>query len=311
MTGLLGPFIEHRLALLPFAYDVEDLLLRDVALQAPGRRSANGSCGLFRTTDGWVALNLARADDRELVPALTGRTGDPWAHLPPVLAVRKTVDLVQEMTELGLPGAALGEAEPSAFVGRVTGRTDVRVLDLSALWAGPLCAALLAIAGADVRRIDNLARPDPTPQTAPRLNERLNDEKHRVSLDLSTGAGLAALRREAMQADVIVTSARSGALARMGLDDTFLKAHPGLLWIAITAYGWEVDRVGFGDDCAVAGGLVRHEGDEPLFMGDALADPLTGLEAALAALDALGEGRTGRIDMAMSRTAASYARAIA
>ena len=76
--------------------------------------------------------------------------------------------------------------------------------------------------------------------------------------------------------------------------------------MAITAHGFTGPgalRVGFGDDCAAAGGLVDWQGDEPRFRGDALADPLTGLEAALAVL----AGRTGLIDMAMARIAAAYA----
>ena len=44
-----------------------------------GRTSPNGTCRLLRAADGWVALNLARADDVTLVPALTGVTStDPW-----------------------------------------------------------------------------------------------------------------------------------------------------------------------------------------------------------------------------------------
>ena len=76
------------------------------------------------------------------------------------------------------------------------------------------------------------------------------------------------------------------------------------MWIAITAHGWHTDRVGFGDDCAVAGGLL---GEGPCFLGDALADPLTGLEAALAALDHQARGERGLIDQPLARVAASYA----
>ena len=76
--------------------------------------------------------------------------------------------------------------------------------------------------------------------------------------------------------------------------------------MAITAHGFAgpgATRVGFGDDCAAAGGLVRWEDGAPRFLGDALADPLTGLEAALAVL----AGQRGLVDMAMARVAAHYA----
>jgi hypothetical protein len=57
----------------------------------------------------------------------------------------------------------------------------------------------------------------------------------------------------------------------------------------------------------VAGGLVDWNTGKPRFLGDALADPLTGLEAALAVLS----GQRGVIDMAMARVAAAYARLLA
>src|SRR3546814_9227938 len=93
------------------------------------------------------------------------------------------------------------------------------------------------------------------------------------------------------EARVLITSGRPHALARLGLDEArVFNANPALLWIAITAHGWSGEaalRVGFGDDCAAAGGLVSWDEDDPRFIGDALADPLTGLFAATLALEAL------------------------
>ena len=86
------------------------------------------------------------------------------------------------------------------------------------------------------------------------------------------------------------------------------------MWIAITAQGWRGDaamRVGFGDDCAAAGGLVRWDEDRPQFVGDALADPLTGLTAATLALEALAKQQCGVIDVSLARTAATFAKAMA
>jgi crotonobetainyl-CoA:carnitine CoA-transferase CaiB-like acyl-CoA transferase len=177
------------------------------------------------------------------------------------------------------------------------------VIDLSALWAGPLCAGLLAQAGSEVVRIESLGRPDPTPDASPRLDAFLNGDKARLPLDLRSEAGRTRLRAEIDQADVLVTSARPAALAQLGLTPQRL-SH--LTWVAITAHGFTgaaADRVGFGDDCAAAGGLLDQELGEPRFLGDALADPLTGLEAALAVL----AGQRGLIDMAMARVAAAYA----
>jgi crotonobetainyl-CoA:carnitine CoA-transferase CaiB-like acyl-CoA transferase len=65
--------------------------------------------------------------------------------------------------------------------------------------------------------------------------------------------------------------------------------------------------VAFGDDAAVAGGLVEYDSDGPVFVGDAIADPLTGLHAAAAVADALARGGGELIEMSMAATAAGYA----
>jgi crotonobetainyl-CoA:carnitine CoA-transferase CaiB-like acyl-CoA transferase len=65
--------------------------------------------------------------------------------------------------------------------------------------------------------------------------------------------------------------------------------------------------VAFGDDAAVAGGLVAWDGDGPVFCADAVADPSSGLVAVAATLDALAAGGGWLLDVAMSRVAAHLA----
>lgn len=305
MIAALHEVLRGRLALLPAAVRLEpvDLLWRDApgGLAPPDHRSANRSCRLIEAHDGWLALNLAREDDRDLIPALTGcELGEePWDAVERAARNGQAADFVARAIELQLPAALPGEALPLPLaLPAAPPPTGLRVLDLSALWAGPLCAGLLARAGAEVTRVESATRPDPTPQASPQLDARLNGTKRRVSMDLADRDALLALVRAS---DVLVTSVRAPALARLGLDPA---DHPDLVWIAITAHGWDSDRVGFGDDCAVAGGLL---GEGPCFLGDALADPLTGLEAALAALDHLARGERGLIDLPLARVAASYA----
>lgn len=90
--------------------------------------------------------------------------------------------------------------------------------------------------------------------------------------------------------------------------ENLAKRNPGLVWIAVTGHGWSGasgERIGFGDDCAAAGGLVRwDERGAPQFMGDALADPLTGLSSAIAGLEALSLGGGYLVDAALAQTAA-------
>jgi hypothetical protein len=304
MIERLHQVLAPRLA----GFDLEPtpLLERDApgGLATPGIISANRHCRLLRTAEGWVALNLARTEDRELVPALTGVDGAPWVVLADLATHLTSTEFRDRATELQLPIAALGESAPQTLAQVGSTRVPGKVVDLSALWAGPLCAGLLARAGAEVVRIESLSRPDPTPQVSPLLDARTNSGKARRAVDLSTDEGRAELHQLIGDADVLVTSARPAALGRLGLEPANF---PDLTWVAITAHGFTgpgAGRVGFGDDCAVAGGLVCWEAGEPRFLGDALADPLTGLEAALAVL----AGQRGLSDMAMARVAAAYAK---
>ena len=86
-------------------------------------------------------------------------------------------------------------------------------------------------------------------------------------------------------ADVVIESARPRALARFGLSAAGAAADGTPSGSPITAYSRASGRVGFGDDVAAGTGLVAREADggPPLFCGDAIADPLTGLAAAVLA----------------------------
>ena len=86
------------------------------------------------------------------------------------------------------------------------------------------------------------------------------------------------------------------------------------VWVSITGHGRtgaDRDRVAFGDDAAVAGGLVVHDDRGPCFCADAVADPLAGLVAAAACLDAYLDTRTSPdrwlLDVSMSRVAGHFA----
>ena len=60
----------------------------------------------------------------------------------------------------------------------------------------------------------------------------------------------------------------------------------------------------FGDDAAVAGGLVGRSAAGPVFCGDAIADPLTGLESVLAVADSLRRGGGEIVEVSMAAVAA-------
>lgn len=286
-----------------------DVLDRDVSLGVPGLISSNGRCRLIRAGDRWIAVNLPRPDDLELVPAwLHGAAdADPWSAIKRIVPTRPAAVLVARARLLGMAVCAVGETAETGVVSRRVGPAGVvgrRVLDLSSLWAGPLCGAVLAEAGCVVTKLESVTRRDPTGPSA-----RLNGRKELVIADFGDRA---AMRARLEDSDIVISSARPRAFAALGLDPAgWLAAAPGRIWVAITAYGWsgaEADRVGFGDDAAAAGGLVRWwEDGSPAFAGDALADPLTGLAAAAATLEAIAAGGGALIDAALARVAAEVA----
>ena len=87
------------------------------------------------------------------------------------------------------------------------------VVDLSSLWAGPLCAHLLGLAGARVVKLESTRRPDGARSGPPDFFSLLNAGKASVALDFGTRCGRGKLRRLLERADIVVESARPRALA--------------------------------------------------------------------------------------------------
>ncbi|HEY2659475.1 MAG TPA: CoA transferase [Caulobacteraceae bacterium] len=307
--------------------EVQDLRVTDRAsdltLAPPGLSSPNQACRLVEAADGWIAVNLARDEDRDLVAAwLGGAFGEePWLQIGRLARGRSKDQLVEQAALLGLPVAAVGEIASDRLEApllRMAARCasprhgPLRVIDLSTLWAGPLCGAVLAEMGAAVTKVEDLGRPDPTRTATPDFHRRLNGRKSDLGLDFSNPAQRAALRDLVLGADVLITSARPRAFAPLGLAPaSIFAANPGLVWVAITGYGWtsgDPARVAFGDDAAAAGGLLGWTSDgAPRFLGDALADPVTGLAAAIGALRGLMENGGVVVDAALARCAAGAA----
>lgn len=306
--------------------DVASLRITDrdgeLPLAAPGLVSPNGACRLVAAADGWIAVNLAREEDHDLIPAWLGcEFGvEPWSAIADIVPLRTRGSLIADATMLGLPASGVGEVEAATPEARLVqlgaaaafdGRPP-RVVDLSALWAGPMCGAILAAMGAEVVKIESFRRPDPTRSWTPAFFRRLNEGKAELALDHADADGRAWLAGEIARADVVITGARARGLASLGLDlKAAFAARAGLVWVAVTGYGFTgegADRVAFGDDAAAAGGLVRWTADgSPRFLGDALADPMTGLAAAAGALKAMRAGGGVLVDASLARCAAGAA----
>jgi hypothetical protein len=273
-----------------------------------GKVSVGGHCRLLRTADGWAAVSCARSDDPALLGALIGTTlaADPWPAVTDWLAAHTDAELAERAALLGVAAASVcpGRAVPPSPLEARSVR-GLLVVDFSALWAGPLCAHLLGLAGARVVKVETPERPDGA-RRGPAEFYRLLHAGHRsVVLDPRTTQGRRAMAALVAAADIVVESSRPRALAGFGLDAEAAVA-AGTSWVSITAHGRASDRVGFGDDVAAGAGLVAREpGGEPLFCGDALADPLTGLTAAALAMTAPPDGGGVLWNVAMSDVVAA------
>jgi hypothetical protein len=285
-----------------------------------GTVSANGTCEMLPAADGWLAVNLARPVDARSLPAVLGRdlAAEPRSELCADALGRPAAELASAAQLVGIPAAVLGGDAPvpvrfSQLGVAVTPAAPGLVLDLSAMWAGPLCASILGRAGWKVLKVEDFRRPDGARYGPSRFYARLHAGQPTVQLDFGSAAGLAELRRLAEKSAVVVESSRPRALRGLGLiAEDWLRAVAGRIWVSVTGYGRDdaQQRVAFGDDAAVAGGLVAYAADgTPVFCGDAIADPLTGLYAGLGALAAHAAGGGRLVDVAMAGVTADFARA--
>lgn len=278
-----------------------------------GRVSCGGATRLMKASDGWIALSLTRRDDEDLVPAWVGC--DPsWPAIEAAVVTRTSTDLVDRGRLLGLPIAALAERGPGhapVFMRRFLGdaapldRPPV-VVDLSSLWAGPLCTRLLRDTGARVIKVESTTRPDGVRNGPAQFFDLMHAGKEFVTIDFTPDA----VREVLLSADVVVEGSRPRALEQLGIDLHEIVEHGPRVWLSITGHGRSEPQrnwVGFGDDAAVAGGLVGWWEGSPCFMGDAIADPLTGIASARAVLDALRQGGRWLIDCNLAGVAAYVA----
>jgi hypothetical protein len=303
-------------------------LLGERAALAGLSRQGDVSCGggsrLVEAADGWLAISLARPDDVDSLPAWL-RTDVTEDTLAERIRQRPIGPLVEQAAMLGLPVAALGEAAAAAIpalkaIG-VSGScpplealSDLLVVDLSSLWAGPLCGQLLTQAGARVIKVESAARPDGARRGPAAFFDLMHASQESVALDFGAAAGRADLGRLLARADVVIEASRPRALSQLGVgpDDILPSGRPRV-WVSLTGFGRDsggfagAGRVAFGDDAAVAGGLVAWDDAGPCFCADAIADPASGLLAATAVLTALRHGDRWLLDVALSGVAACLA----
>lgn len=282
-----------------------------------GRRSAGGGCHLFATSDGLIALNLSRQDDRDCLPALLGRDDiatDDHEALAAAVAQMAMAPLVKQGRLLSLAIAAVNEqpAHPPVTItatgrARHSYRARPLVVDLSSLWAGPLASHLLNLSGAQVVKVESRNRPDSMRHGDPALFALLQQGKDNIAIDLHQHADCKALIDLIQKADAVIEASRPRALLQLGIDaDAIVAATPGLVWLTITGHGGTGEAanwIGFGDDTAVAGGLsaaLEQASGKIGFVGDAVGDPLAGIVAARTIAERLTQGVAVRAVLSMS-----------
>jgi crotonobetainyl-CoA:carnitine CoA-transferase CaiB-like acyl-CoA transferase len=178
-----------------------------------------------------------------------------------------------------------------------------RVLDFTRVLAGPHATQTLGDQGFDVIKVES-PEGDETRRFSPYKDGEsvyfacTNRNKRSVVLDLKHPDGLAAARRLARTADVLVENFRPGVMDRLGLGYEALAAeNPGLVFVSISAFGEGpfADRAGYDLVLQSMGGIATLTGDPPRKAGPSIADLAAAQVAVQGALFALLErGRTGR-----------------
>ena len=200
----------------------------------------------------------------------------------------------------------------------------VRVLDLSRILAGPWASQMLADLGAEVIKIERPGGGDETrgwgPPYMPDQNgvptgesayfHGANRGKFSVCIDIAQAEGQELLRELVCHCDVLIENFKLGGLRRYGLDYASLHAlNARLVYCSITGFGQDgpyAERAGYDFMIQAMGGIMSVTGEaggQPMKIGVALADVLTGLYAANAIQAALihqrASGQGQYIDMAL------------
>jgi crotonobetainyl-CoA:carnitine CoA-transferase CaiB-like acyl-CoA transferase len=195
--------------------------------------------------------------------------------------------------------------------------SDLRVVDISTVLAGPNCARYLADFGADVIKVERPNTGDSLRGMAwrdPRDGEGLwwklvNRNKRNIALDLKNEEDLALLRKLLDDAHVLVENFRPGTLERLGLaPDELLKRNPKLVIVRVSGFGQDgpyASRPGFASIAESMAGLAAVSGDPngpPMLPAIALTDETTGIAAAFATMVALHSGVGQVVDINLLTT---------
>jgi formyl-CoA transferase len=185
--------------------------------------------------------------------------------------------------------------------------SDLKVIEMGQLIAGPFCGQLLGDMGAEVIKLEQPGVGDPMRvwgQGAPVWWEVIARNKLSVSLNLRAPEGQDLARRLIGQADILIENFKPGTLEGWGLaPEALRRANPKLIVARMSGYGQNGpyrERAGFGGIAEAVGGWRRLVGEPdrpPARMGVSIGDSLTATFGAMGVLAALhhrersGEGQ--------------------
>ena len=195
--------------------------------------------------------------------------------------------------------------------------SDIKVLELGTLIAGPFCSRIFAEFGAQVIKIESPDGGDPLRQWR-KLHNGTSlwwylqaRNKKSVTVNMREPEGQEIVRKLAAGADIVIENFRPGALEKWGLGwDTLSQLNPGLVMVRLSGYGQTGpyrERAGFGAIGEAMGGLryvTGYPDRAPVRVGISLGDAVASLYGVIGALMALRHrevsgGRGQVVDVAL------------
>jgi crotonobetainyl-CoA:carnitine CoA-transferase CaiB-like acyl-CoA transferase len=177
----------------------------------------------------------------------------------------------------------------------------LKVIDLSRVLAGPLCAMLLGDLGADVIKVERPGRGDDTREWGPPFAGgesayylHVNRNKRSLTLDLNDDVGKSILANLITSSDVVLENFKQGTLPKWGFDESWFQEHaPHVVRCTISGYGSTgpgAGTPGYDFIAQAESGLMAITGEpdgEPMKLGVAIVDYTAGLMATISILAAL------------------------
>jgi crotonobetainyl-CoA:carnitine CoA-transferase CaiB-like acyl-CoA transferase len=210
--------------------------------------------------------------------------------------------------------------------------SNLRVIELARVLAGPWAAQTLADLGADVIKVEHPARGDDTRAWGPPYLKSpdgqgspgesayylcTNRNKRSIAIDFATRQGSDLVRDLVKTADIVIENFRPGALAKYGLDhEALMRDNPRLIYCSITAFGqsgpyrhrpgYDFAIQGIGGLMSLTGLADGEPGGGPVKVGVAVTDLSAGLYSAIGILAAVNArhltGRGQHLDLSLFDT---------